>query len=67
MAKKGRFVVEDRETGNGTFGIFDTIEEARDFIKKSEEDDEKNGQLSRGYYAIHDMETDEYENFGTKE
>lgn len=65
--KAQRFVVEDRETGNAGFGSFDTIEEAREFIKQSEEEDEKSGSLSRGYYAIHDTETDEYENFGTKE
>lgn len=44
--------VKDRETNNGTFGIFSSRRQAEDFVKKMEADDIASGDYTDDYYQI---------------
>lgn len=61
-----KFYTSDRVTG-AAIEMFDTIEEAREAIKRYEEEDKANGCLEADYYAIEDedyitVESDLYAN-----
>lgn len=53
------YKVMDRETNNGTFGIFGTRAEAEQFILDSEREDMKNGLYEENYYQIVEFANEE--------
>ena len=54
-----KYKVMDRETHNGTFGEFDTLDEAKRFIADQEADDIREGNFEPDWYDIVVEETEQ--------